>query len=170
MTREAYGKMVLESNEWFTDAEIILSCIDLNLRIYEIPVEFNSLGSRKSFVKPGAMLEFLKRYDRLPVPLGVQSVRKAQLMETVFVTGGSSKCWDNTFCTSLCHGSTLLAVVHRRNVEILDAEVELLRGGLEECVRHPAALQTAQDRACIWLLVTHADAAIRIPSRKHGVD
>jgi glycosyltransferase involved in cell wall biosynthesis len=60
MTREAYGKMVLQSNEWFTDAEIILSCIDLNLRIHEIPVEFHSLGSRKSFVKPGAILGFLK--------------------------------------------------------------------------------------------------------------
>jgi glycosyltransferase involved in cell wall biosynthesis len=60
MTREAYGKMVLESNDWFIDAELILNCIDLNLRIYEIPVEFQSLGGRKSFVKPGAVLEFLK--------------------------------------------------------------------------------------------------------------
>jgi len=60
MTREAYGKMVLQSTDWFTDAELILSCIDLNLRIYEIPVEFSSLGGRQSFVKPGAILEFLK--------------------------------------------------------------------------------------------------------------
>jgi glycosyltransferase involved in cell wall biosynthesis len=60
MTREAYGKMVLQSNDWFIDAELILNCIDLNLRIYEIPVEFHSLGGRKSFVKPGAVLGFLK--------------------------------------------------------------------------------------------------------------
>jgi len=60
MTREAYGKMVLHSNDWFIDAELILNCIDLNLRVYEIPVEFHSLGGRKSFVKPGAVLEFLK--------------------------------------------------------------------------------------------------------------
>lgn len=60
MKREAYGKMVLQSNDWFTDAELILNCIKLNLRIYEIPVEFHSLGTRKSFVKPSAVLEFLR--------------------------------------------------------------------------------------------------------------
>jgi hypothetical protein len=48
-------------NREFTDAEVILNCIDLNLRIYEIPVEFSSLRGRKSFVKPRAILEFLKQ-------------------------------------------------------------------------------------------------------------
>jgi glycosyltransferase involved in cell wall biosynthesis len=60
MTREAYKKMILRSDDWFIDAELILNCINLNLRIYEIPVEFHSLGARKSFVKPGAILEFLR--------------------------------------------------------------------------------------------------------------
>lgn len=60
MIREAYKKMILQSNDWFIDAELILNCINLNLRIYEIPVEFHSLGARKSFVKPGAILEFLR--------------------------------------------------------------------------------------------------------------
>jgi glycosyltransferase involved in cell wall biosynthesis len=60
MTREAYKKMVLRSDDWFIDAELILNCINLNLRIYEIPVEFHTLGARKSFVKPGAILEFLR--------------------------------------------------------------------------------------------------------------
>jgi glycosyltransferase involved in cell wall biosynthesis len=60
MTREAYKKMVLRSDDWFIDAELILNCINLNLRIYEIPVEFHALGARKSFVKPGAILEFLR--------------------------------------------------------------------------------------------------------------
>jgi hypothetical protein len=59
MTREAYKRMTLRSSNWFIDAELILNCVNLNLRIYEIPVEFQSLG-RKSFVKPGAILEFLK--------------------------------------------------------------------------------------------------------------
>jgi hypothetical protein len=27
MTREAYRKMVLQSNDWFIDAELILNCI-----------------------------------------------------------------------------------------------------------------------------------------------
>jgi hypothetical protein len=60
MTREAYQRMTLQSDDWFIDAELILNCVNLNLRIYEIPVEFQSLGKRKSFVKPGAILEFLK--------------------------------------------------------------------------------------------------------------
>src|SRR5436309_4451010 len=60
MRREVYEKMTLQANDWFIDAELILNCINLNLRIYEIPVEFHSLGARKSFVKPGAILEFLK--------------------------------------------------------------------------------------------------------------
>jgi len=51
---------MLQSDDWFIDAELILNCINLNLRIYEIPVEFESLGKRKSFVKPGAIIEFLK--------------------------------------------------------------------------------------------------------------
>jgi len=60
MTREAYEKITLQSNDWFIDAELILNCINLNLHVYEIPVEFHSLGARKSFVKPGAVLEFLR--------------------------------------------------------------------------------------------------------------
>jgi glycosyltransferase involved in cell wall biosynthesis len=60
MTREAYERMTLQSDDWFIDAELILNCVNLNLRVYEIPVEFESLGKRKSFVKPGAILEFLK--------------------------------------------------------------------------------------------------------------
>jgi nucleoside-diphosphate-sugar epimerase len=77
-------------------------------------------------------------------------------METVFVTGGSSMLGQHVLheFVSRVH---VLAVVHRRNLEILDAEVELLRGGLEECVRHPAALQTA--RIVLHMAaVTHADA------------
>jgi glycosyltransferase involved in cell wall biosynthesis len=60
MTRKAYERMTLESDDWFIDAELILNCVNLNLRVYEIPVEFQSLGKRKSFVKPGAIFEFLK--------------------------------------------------------------------------------------------------------------
>jgi hypothetical protein len=60
MTREAYERMTLESDDWFIDAEIILNCINLNLRVYEIPIEFHSLGTRKSFVKPRALFEFIR--------------------------------------------------------------------------------------------------------------
>jgi glycosyltransferase involved in cell wall biosynthesis len=60
MTRAAYERMTLQSDDWFIDAELILNSVNLNLRVYEIPVEFQSLAKRKSFVKPGAILEFLK--------------------------------------------------------------------------------------------------------------
>src|SRR5438046_6546953 len=60
MTREAYKKMVLRSNDCFIDADLILNYTKLNLRIYEIPVEFHSFGARTSFEMPAAVLHFLK--------------------------------------------------------------------------------------------------------------
>jgi glycosyltransferase involved in cell wall biosynthesis len=59
MTRAAFERMELLSDDWFIDAEIMLNCLALRLRMYEIPVKFQSLGGRKSFVKPGAVFEFL---------------------------------------------------------------------------------------------------------------
>jgi NADH dehydrogenase len=50
----------------------------------------------------------------------------------------------------------VLAVVHRHNVEIPGAEIELLHGGLEETVRDPRALQRAQV-VLHMAAVTHAD-------------
>ena len=59
MTRDAFRRMELLSDDWFIDAEIMLNCLALGLRMYEIPVKFQSLGDdRKSFVKPGAIFEF----------------------------------------------------------------------------------------------------------------
>ena len=60
MKREAYEQMRLESDDWFFDAEIMLQCLELKLRVYEIPVRFQTLDGRNSFVKPGAIFEFLK--------------------------------------------------------------------------------------------------------------
>jgi glycosyltransferase involved in cell wall biosynthesis len=60
MKREAYERMELTSDDWFIDAEIMLNCLGLGLRMYEIPVRFQSLGGRKSFVRPGAVTEFLR--------------------------------------------------------------------------------------------------------------
>jgi dTDP-4-dehydrorhamnose reductase len=77
-------------------------------------------------------------------------------METVFVTGGSSMLGQHVL-HELVPRVHVLAVVHRRNLEILDAEVELLHGGLEECVRHPTALQRAH-AVLHMAAVTHADA------------
>ena len=77
-------------------------------------------------------------------------------METVFVTGGSSMLGQHVL-HELVPRVHVLAVVHRRNLEILNAEVEPLHGGLEECFRHPTALQRAHV-VLHMAAVTHADA------------
>jgi nucleoside-diphosphate-sugar epimerase len=64
-------------------------------------------------------------------------------METAFVTGGSSKLGQHVL-RRLLSRIRILAVVHRRNIEIPDAKMELLHGGLEESVCNPTALQRAQ--------------------------
>lgn len=64
MTRDAYQKMNLTSDDWFIDAEIMLNVRDLQLRFHEVPVEFFELEGRTSFVKPSAILEFLKNLLR----------------------------------------------------------------------------------------------------------
>jgi len=77
------------------------------------------------------------------------------MMETVFVTGGSSTLGQHVLKRLMSHFH-LLAVVHRHNVGIPDAEIELLQGGLEEAVRNPRALQRAQV-VLHMAAVTHAD-------------
>lgn len=60
MKREAYERMDLRSTDWFLDAEIMLNALRLNLRIYEVPIHFGSLGGRESFVRPQAIFEFVR--------------------------------------------------------------------------------------------------------------
>jgi glycosyltransferase involved in cell wall biosynthesis len=60
-TREALEKLNLTSDDWFIDAEIMIQARRRHFKIGEIPTTFKGLGdSRSSFVKPGAILEFLK--------------------------------------------------------------------------------------------------------------
>ena len=77
------------------------------------------------------------------------------MIETVFVTGGSSTLGQHVLRRLMSHFH-VLAVVHRHNVEIPDAEIELLHGGVEEAVRNPRALQRAQV-VLHMAAVTHAD-------------
>lgn len=58
--REAYLRMDLQSDDWFFDAEIVLNCLALDMRMYEIPINFQSLDHRKSFVRIPAILEFMR--------------------------------------------------------------------------------------------------------------
>jgi glycosyltransferase involved in cell wall biosynthesis len=59
ISREAYSKMDLRSDDWFIDAEIMLRAVDLDLAVGEIPVEFSALDDRKSFVRPRAIFAFV---------------------------------------------------------------------------------------------------------------
>ena len=60
MTRTAYERLNLTSDDWFIDAEIILNARRAGLSIAELPVTFNRNDERASFVRPGAILEFVR--------------------------------------------------------------------------------------------------------------
>jgi nucleoside-diphosphate-sugar epimerase len=77
------------------------------------------------------------------------------MIETVFVTGGSSTLGQHVLRRLMSHFH-ILAVVHRHNVEIPGAEIELLHGGLEGAVRDLRVLQRAQV-VLHMAAVTHAD-------------
>jgi len=78
-------------------------------------------------------------------------------METLFVTGGSSVL-GHCVLRKLVSRVHILAMEHKRTVEILDDEMEVLHGGLEECIRQPEALQAAQI-VLHMAAVTHTDDA-----------
>jgi glycosyltransferase involved in cell wall biosynthesis len=56
---DALRKMDLSSEDWFIDAEIMIKARRLKLKFAEIPTQFTKLDSRGSFVKPGAIIEFI---------------------------------------------------------------------------------------------------------------
>lgn len=49
----------LQSDDWFIDAEIMIKAKRLNLSVGEISIQYSE-GVRESFVKPTAILEFVK--------------------------------------------------------------------------------------------------------------
>jgi glycosyltransferase involved in cell wall biosynthesis len=60
LTRAAYEALDLESDDWFIDAEMILAARRQGLEIAELPVVFYRNEERDSFVRPSAILEFLR--------------------------------------------------------------------------------------------------------------
>ncbi len=76
-------------------------------------------------------------------------------MKTVLVTGGSSTLGQGVLCR-LASRAHVIALVHRRSVEVPGANIEPLRGGLEEIVRERAAVQKAQT-VLHMAAVTHAN-------------
>jgi glycosyltransferase involved in cell wall biosynthesis len=60
MTRSAYKQLRLTTDDWFTDAEIVLKARRLGLRVHEFPVRFLRNPVRGSFVGLGTVSEFLR--------------------------------------------------------------------------------------------------------------
>jgi glycosyltransferase involved in cell wall biosynthesis len=65
LTREAYKRLDLQSDDWFVDAEIVLKARALGLTIREIPVEFFRNEERASLVRPAAIWEFARNMLRV---------------------------------------------------------------------------------------------------------
>lgn len=64
MTRAAYERLDLSSDDWFIDAEIVLAARREGLEITELSVVFNRNEERASFVRASAILEFLRNMAR----------------------------------------------------------------------------------------------------------
>jgi len=64
LTREAFSKLNLESDDWFIDAEIMIKLSKHKVKIFEFPIEFFELQGRHSFVKFSAIFEFIKNLIR----------------------------------------------------------------------------------------------------------
>jgi glycosyltransferase involved in cell wall biosynthesis len=64
LTRAAYDKIRIRSDDWFADAEIVLEAQRLGLQIVELPVVFNRNDDRASFVRLGAIWEFVVHMTR----------------------------------------------------------------------------------------------------------
>jgi glycosyltransferase involved in cell wall biosynthesis len=67
LSRTAYERLDLTSDDWFIDAEIVLKARRTGLRVGELPVIFNSNEERASFVRASAILEFLRNMTRARV-------------------------------------------------------------------------------------------------------
>jgi glycosyltransferase involved in cell wall biosynthesis len=64
LTREAYERMGLRSDDWFIDAEIVLAAREHGLSIEELPVVFRQNSERASFVHMNAIGEFIRNMLR----------------------------------------------------------------------------------------------------------
>jgi len=64
LTRAAYERLSLQSDDWFIDAEIMIQARRLGFRIGEMETAFLGLTGRRSFVKLSAVLEFLRNLVR----------------------------------------------------------------------------------------------------------
>ena len=64
LTRSAFERLTLQSDDWFIDAEILIQARRLGFRIGEMETEFLGLTGRRSFVSVAAVFEFLRNLLR----------------------------------------------------------------------------------------------------------
>jgi glycosyltransferase involved in cell wall biosynthesis len=64
LTRRAWQRMELRSDDWFVDAEIVLEAKRLGLTVAELPVVFQRNDERASFVRFSAVFEFVRNMAR----------------------------------------------------------------------------------------------------------
>lgn len=57
--REAFDKIILRSDDWFIDAEMVIQAKKLNFKIGQVPTKFFKCKYRKSFVKVTTIFEFI---------------------------------------------------------------------------------------------------------------
>ena len=63
-TRATYEQLDLRTDDWFTDAEIVLKARATGLEIVEVPVRFRSRQTSSSLVGIGTVWEFLVNMAR----------------------------------------------------------------------------------------------------------
>jgi glycosyltransferase involved in cell wall biosynthesis len=59
LDREKYRQLDLHSDDWFTDAEMMIRAHEMGFRIGEVPIHFAANSDRDSFVTPQSIWEFL---------------------------------------------------------------------------------------------------------------
>jgi hypothetical protein len=64
LTRAAYERLDLRTDDWFTDAEIVLKARTGGMEIVELPVRFAERRTTGSHVGPGTVWEFLVNMAR----------------------------------------------------------------------------------------------------------
>ena len=157
MTRAAYERLELESDDWFIDAEIMIQARRLGLRIGEVETDFLALTGRRSFINLRTLLEFLANLTRYRL----REIRRRSTKERVrtLVTGASGKL-GGRLLPRLARLGVAGRVLHRRAAVEVPAGWESVRADLTE----PSSLAGACD-GCDGILhlaaLTHSNDASR---------
>lgn len=75
LTRKAYEQLRLTADDWFIDAEIMIQAQASGLRIGELPITFQPLEGRRSFVTAGTVIEFIRNLVRYRIKRWAEILR-----------------------------------------------------------------------------------------------